>query len=147
MNFQSLQIWKKGNRIFLKKMHRGPDLPRTGPIQRKPTQSVGGAREMADSNGLPAGPGGQRPRETESVRSEGGRPIKSGSMAGGAVLMWELLLLHSPVMVPENLLMFCWHVVDDVNDQPVANPKRRCDEHSSKFSLSYETKVYQSSRK
>jgi hypothetical protein len=58
----------------------------------------------------------------------------------GAVLMWELLL-QSPVMVPENLLVFCWRVIDDVNDRPVGNPKRRCDEHSSKFSLSYETKV------
>jgi hypothetical protein len=34
-----------------------------------------------------------------------------------------------------------WHGVDDVNDRPVGNPKRRCDKHSSKFSLSYETKV------
>jgi hypothetical protein len=40
-----------------------------------------------------------------------------------------------------------WHGVDDVNNRPVGNPKRRCDEHSSKFSLSYETKVCQSSRK
>jgi hypothetical protein len=63
------------------------------------------------------------------------------------VLMWELLLLQSPVTVPENLLVFCWRVVDDVNDRPAGNPKRRCDEHSSKFSLSYETKVCQSSRK
>jgi hypothetical protein len=47
--------------------------------------------------------------------------------------MWELLLLQSPVMVPENLLMFCRRVVDDVNDRPVGNPKIRCDEHSSKF--------------
>jgi hypothetical protein len=39
-------------------------------------------------------------------------------------------------MVPENLLMFCWRVVDDVNDRPVGNPKRRFDEYSSKFSLS-----------
>jgi hypothetical protein len=40
-----------------------------------------------------------------------------------------------------------WLGVDDVNDRPVGNPKRRCDEYSSKFSLGYETKVYQSSRK
>jgi hypothetical protein len=40
-----------------------------------------------------------------------------------------------------------WRGVDDVNDRPVGNPKKRCDEHSSKFSLSYETKVNQSSRK
>jgi hypothetical protein len=46
-------------------------------------------------------------------------------------------------MVPEN----SWHVVDDINDWPVRNPKRRFDEYSSKFSLSYKTKVYQSSRK
>jgi hypothetical protein len=29
-----------------------------------------------------------------------------------------------------------WRGVDDVNDRPVGNPKRRFDEHSSKFSLS-----------
>jgi hypothetical protein len=26
-----------------------------------------------------------------------------------------------------------WRGVDDVNDRPVGNPKRRCDEHSNKF--------------
>jgi hypothetical protein len=40
-------------------------------------------------------------------------------------------------MVPENY----WRVVYDINDRPVGNPKRRFDEYSSKFSLSYETKV------
>jgi hypothetical protein len=39
------------------------------------------------------------------------------------------------------LMMFCWCVVDNVNDQPVGNLKRRFDEYSSKFSLSYETKA------
>jgi hypothetical protein len=39
------------------------------------------------------------------------------------------------------LVMFCWCIVDDVNDWPVGNPKSRFDEYSSKFSLSYETKV------
>jgi hypothetical protein len=34
-----------------------------------------------------------------------------------------------------------WLGVDDVNDRPVGNPKRRCDEYSSKFPLSHETKV------
>jgi hypothetical protein len=34
-----------------------------------------------------------------------------------------------------------WLGADDVNDRPVRNPKRTCDEYSSKFSLSYETKV------
>jgi hypothetical protein len=62
-------------------MHRGPDLPRTGAIQRKPAQSIVGTREMANSNGLPAGPGGQQPRKAKSVRNEGDRPIKSGSTA------------------------------------------------------------------
>jgi hypothetical protein len=35
----------------------------------------------------------------------------------------------------------CWRVVDEANDRPVGNPKRRFDEYSSKFFLSYETKV------
>jgi hypothetical protein len=39
--------------------------------------------------------------------------------------------------VLENLITF----VDEVNDRPVGNPKRRFDEYSSKFSLSYEIKV------
>jgi hypothetical protein len=39
-------------------------------------------------------------------------------------------------MVPKNLLVFSWCVVDDVNDRPVGNPKIRFDEFSSKFSLS-----------
>jgi hypothetical protein len=39
------------------------------------------------------------------------------------------------------LVMFYWRVVDSVNDRPVGNPKRSFDEYSSKFSLSYETKV------
>jgi hypothetical protein len=34
-----------------------------------------------------------------------------------------------------------WWCGVDVDDRPVGNPKRRCDEHSSKSSLSYETKV------
>jgi hypothetical protein len=40
-------------------------------------------------------------------------------------------------MVLENLIAF----VNEVNDQPVGNPKRRFDEYSSKFSLSYKTRV------
>jgi hypothetical protein len=39
--------------------------------------------------------------------------------------------------VLENLIA----LVDEVNDRLVGNPKRRFDEYSSKFSLSYETKV------
>jgi hypothetical protein len=50
----------------------------------------------------------------------------SEKLADGAVLK-----------VLENLIAF----VDEVNDRPVGNPKRRFDEYSSKFSLSYETKV------
>jgi hypothetical protein len=54
----------------------------------------------------------------------------------------------SPRYDAEAFNEYCWwHGVDDVNDWPIGNPKRRCDEHSSKFSLSYETKVCQSSRK
>jgi hypothetical protein len=39
--------------------------------------------------------------------------------------------------VLENLIA----LVDEVNDKPVGNPKRRFVEYSSKFFLSYETKV------
>jgi hypothetical protein len=39
--------------------------------------------------------------------------------------------------VLENLITF----VDEVNDRPVKNPKRRFDEYRNKFSLSFETKV------
>jgi hypothetical protein len=41
------------------------------------------------------------------------------------------------MMMLESLIAFA----DEVNDRPVGNPKRRFDEYSSKFSLSYETKV------
>jgi hypothetical protein len=75
MNIQSLQICKMDNRIFLKKMQRRPDLPRTGPIQHKPAQSVCGAQDLADSNGLPVRPAGQHPREAETVLDEHGCPI------------------------------------------------------------------------
>jgi hypothetical protein len=44
------------------------------------------------------------------------------------------------MMVPE-CQKTCWRVVDEVKYRPVGNPKRRFDEYSSKFSLSYETKV------
>jgi hypothetical protein len=39
------------------------------------------------------------------------------------------------------VLETCWRVVDEVNDRPIGNPKRRFDEYGSKFSLNYETKV------
>jgi hypothetical protein len=61
------------------------------------------------------------------------------------VQLWALI---RNVQLNDDLDDDCWwRGVDVVNDQPVGNPKRRCDERSSKFSLSYETKVYQSSRK
>jgi hypothetical protein len=46
----------------------------------------------------------------------------------GAELTWEL-------------------VIDYVVDWPVGNPKRRFDEYSCKFSLTYETDVYRSKRR
>jgi hypothetical protein len=57
----------------------------------------------------------------------------------------DMSLMHQfPVIIDgavlkvlENLIAF----VDEVNDRPVGNLKRRFDEYSSKFSLSYETKV------
>jgi hypothetical protein len=47
-------------------------------------------------------------------------------------------LFHQNVPLASLLLPLdtWWRGVDDVNDRPVGNPKRRCDEHSSKFSLS-----------
>jgi hypothetical protein len=61
--------------------------------------------------------------------------------------MRYLLDLDNSGMAVRFELAMWWRGVDDVNDRLVGNPKRRCDEHSSKFSLSYETKVCQSSRK
>jgi hypothetical protein len=49
-----------------------------------------------------------------------------------------LHLLDGTVMkVLENLIAF----VEEVNDRPVGNPKRRFDEYSTKLSLNYEAKV------
>jgi hypothetical protein len=82
------------------------------------------------------------------VSGERGR-IGRHERRGEAVLRLEMELTRGSRLSGERgrwrLLMR--HDVDDVNDRPVGNPKRRCDEHSSKFSLSYETKVCQSSRK
>jgi hypothetical protein len=54
----------------------------------------------------------------------------------------KILADGAVMMMPDNLIVFdgatCWRVV---NDRPVGNSKRRFDEYSSKFSLSYETKV------
>jgi hypothetical protein len=64
---------------------------------------------------------------------------KSSSIPGNGA---RKLVDGAVMMMPENLIVFdgatCWRVV---NDQPAGNPKRRFDEYSSKFSLSYETKV------
>jgi hypothetical protein len=49
----------------------------------------------------------------------------------------EKLADGAVLKVLENFIAF----VDEVNDQPVGNPKRMFDEYSSKFSLSYETKL------
>jgi hypothetical protein len=62
----------------------------------------------------------------------------------------EIILLRSPAAAPENLMgaELTWElVIDYVVDWPVRNPKRRFDEYSSKFSLSYETEVYRSKRR
>jgi hypothetical protein len=55
---------------------------------------------------------------------------------------------HPPLLPAEAVMVrwwwcqkTCWRVVDEVNDRLVGNLKRRFDEYSSKFSLSYETKV------
>jgi hypothetical protein len=48
-----------------------------------------------------------------------------------------MLIDGAVLKVLENVIAF----VDEVNDRPVGNPKRRFDEYSSMFSLSYETKV------
>jgi hypothetical protein len=49
----------------------------------------------------------------------------------------EKLVDGAVLKVLKNLIAF----VDEVNDWPVGNPKRRFDEYNSKFSLSYESKV------
>jgi hypothetical protein len=49
----------------------------------------------------------------------------------------DLITDGAVLKVLENLITF----VDKVNNRPVGNLKRRFDKYSSKFSLSYETKV------
>jgi hypothetical protein len=58
---------------------------------------------------------------------------------GVVMMMWELLLQSSAMATETSGAKLMWECV--VNDRPVGNPKRRFDEYSSKFSLSYETKV------
>jgi hypothetical protein len=48
---------------------------------------------------------------------------------------------HGASKIIDTFETYQWRVVDEVNDRPVGNPKRRFDKYSSKFSLSYETKV------
>jgi hypothetical protein len=55
------------------------------------------------------------------------------------MMMWKLLLKSRQRREKTSVAKLMWECV--VNDQPVRNPKRRFDEYSSKFSLSYETKV------
>jgi hypothetical protein len=81
MNIQSLQIWKKDNRFFLKKIQHGPDLPRTGPIRRKTgpnhRRRMGSSqfKRPASEARLSAAPGGRRgmqqPRLSGLVRIDG----------------------------------------------------------------------------
>jgi hypothetical protein len=52
-----------------------------------------------------------------------------------------MVMMVMKVLVMMMMMIASWCGVDDVNDRPVGNPKRRYDEHISKFSLSYETKV------
>jgi hypothetical protein len=69
------------------------------------------------------------------------------SLSHGVIYIWSwALYLVELVDVTLHLLCYWWCGVDIV-DRPVGNPKRRCDEHSSKSSLSYETKVNRTSRK
>jgi hypothetical protein len=58
---------------------------------------------------------------------------------GAVMMMWELLLQSPTTATKTSDAKLTWECV--VNDWPVGNPKRRFDEYSSKFSLSYETKV------
>jgi hypothetical protein len=55
------------------------------------------------------------------------------------MMVWELLLQSWKRQQKTSVAKLTWECV--VNDRPVGNPKRRFDEYSSKFSLSYETRV------
>jgi hypothetical protein len=74
MEFQSLQD-KQNNSAFSKKIRRGPDLPGLGRPDANPAQICRRRAGGANSNGLPAGPGYQRPRVTETVSGEHGHLI------------------------------------------------------------------------
>jgi hypothetical protein len=58
---------------------------------------------------------------------------------GAVMMMWKLLLQSRQRRQKTSVAKLTWKCV--VNDRPVGNPKRRFDEYSSKFSLSYETKA------
>jgi hypothetical protein len=58
---------------------------------------------------------------------------------GAVMMMWKLLLQSRQRRQKASVAKLTWEYV--VNDRPVGNPKRRFDEYSSKFSLSYETMV------
>jgi hypothetical protein len=62
-----------------------------------------------------------------------------GVIDGAVMMMWELLLQSPATATETSEDKLTWECV--VNDRPVENPKRRFDEYSSKFFLSYETKV------
>jgi hypothetical protein len=69
------------NMIFLRKISRGPDLPRTGPIRRESGPDLAKGRGTVAASNLPVGQAGQRTRAAESVRAVPGRSIKSRSTA------------------------------------------------------------------
>jgi hypothetical protein len=52
------------------------------------------------------------------------------------VIIEARYLLENEEVLPGHPGDDWWHGVDDVNDRLVGNPKRRCDENNSKFSLS-----------
>jgi hypothetical protein len=58
---------------------------------------------------------------------------------GVVMMMWKLLLQSRQRRQKTSVAKLMWECV--VNDRLVGNPKRRFDKYSSKFSLSYETKV------
>jgi hypothetical protein len=62
----------------------------------------------------------------------------AGMWPGRPVVMPNMVVFHDDIGVFISVFDRSpwWRGVDDVNDRPVGNPKRRFDEHSNKFSLS-----------
>jgi hypothetical protein len=70
-----------------------------------------------------------------SIPGNGARKLVDGAV----MMMWKLLLKSRQRRQKTSVAKLTWECV--VNDRSVGNPKRRFDKYSSKFSLSYETKV------